>query len=107
MGVSIIRSLTAAIPDHKIASKILMTGSGILKRASLGSWRVHGLGSENQMLSGFVTHSGDNNFGQSGFPPGIDQGCNVNYAPRLPLSEITSNITNAFTPPERQRRQID
>lgn len=105
--MAVIRSLTAAIPDHKIASKTLMTGSGLLNRPSLGSWTVYGLGSENQMLPGFVTLGGDNSFRQSAFLPGIYQGCNVNYDPRLPLNEIISNITNPFTPAERQRRQID
>ena len=105
--MAVVRSLTAAIPDHKIASKTLMTGAGILQRPSLGSWTVYGLGSENQMLPGFVTLGGENSFRQSAFLPGIYQGCNVNYDPRLPLSEIISNITNPFTPPERQRRQIN
>jgi len=69
--MAVIRSFTAAIPDHKIASKTLMTGAGILNRPSLGSWTVYGLGSENQMLPGFVTLGGDNSFRQAAFLPGI------------------------------------
>ncbi len=105
--MAVIRSLNASIPDHKIASKALMTGSGILNKPSLGSWTVYGLGTENQMLPGFVTLGGEHSFRQAAFLPGIYQGCNVNYDPRLPLTDIITNITNPFTPVERQRRQID
>ena len=105
--LAIIRSLTAEIPDHKIATKALMTGSGILNKPSVGSWTVYGLGSENQNLPGFVTLGGDNSNRQSAFLPGIYQGCNVNYDPRLPLTEIINNISNVFSPAERQRHQLD
>jgi hypothetical protein len=105
--LAILRSLTAEIPDHKIATKTLMTGSGILQRPSLGSWMVYGLGTENQNLPGFVTLGGDNSNRQSAFLPGIYQGCNVNYDPRTPLTELLNNISNPFTPESRQRRQID
>jgi hypothetical protein len=105
--LAIIRSLTADIPDHRIAAKALMTGSGILNRPSLGSWTVYGLGTENQNLPGFVSLGGDNSSRQSAFLPGIYQGCNVNYDPRTPLTELLNNISNPFTPESRQRRQID
>ena len=105
--MAVIRSLNASIPDHKIAAKTLMTGAGILNRPSLGSWTVYGLGTENQMLPGFVSLGGEHSFRQAAFLPGIYQGCNVNYDPRLPLTEIITNIANPFTPVERQRRQID
>lgn len=105
--LAIIRSLRAEIPDHKIASKALMTGSGILNRPSIGAWTVYGLGCENQNLPGFVTLGGENSHRQSAFLPGIFQGCNVNYDPRTPLTEMLSNISNPFTPTERQRHQID
>jgi len=105
--MAVIRSLQAEIPDHKIATQALMTGSGLLNRPSLGSWSVYGLGTENQNMPGFITLGGDNTFRQSAFLPGIYQGCNVNYDPRQPLTEILSNISNPFTPPERQRHQLD
>lgn len=105
--LAIIKSLKAEIPDHKIASKALMTGSGILNKPSLGSWSVYGLGSENQNLPGFVTLGGENSFRQSAFLPGIYQGCNVNYSTRLPLTEIIDNINNPFVSSKRQRQQLD
>jgi hypothetical protein len=105
--MAILRSLQAEIPDHKIASKALMTGSGVLNKPSLGSWTVYGLGSENQNLPGFVALGGDDAFRHSAFLPGIYQGCYVHYDPRLPLNEIINNISNPFTPPERQRHQLD
>ena len=105
--LAIVRSLTSEIPDHKIATKALMTGAGILNRPSLGSWAVYGLGSENQNLPGFITLGGDNSWRQSAFLPGIYQGCNVQYDPRTPLHEMLSNLSNPFTPASRQRHQID
>jgi hypothetical protein len=105
--MAIVRSLTSEIPDHKIATKALMTGAGILNRPSLGSWTVYGLGSENQNLPGFITLGGDGSWRQSAFLPGIYQGCNVQYDPRTPLHEMLSNLNNPFTPASRQRHQID
>ena len=105
--MAVIRSLTADIPDHKVATKALMTGSGLLNRPSLGSWTVYGLGTENQNIPGFVALGGDNCYRQSAFLPGIYQGCHVNYDPRVPLNEILGNISNPFTPEDRQRHQLD
>ncbi|NBX28950.1 DUF1501 domain-containing protein, partial [bacterium] len=105
--MALIRSLQAEIPDHRIAAKALMTGSGLLNKPSLGSWTVYGLGTENQNMPGFVSLGGENSFRQSAFLPGIYQGCNVNYDPRTPLTELLSNISNPFTTVERQRNQLD
>ena len=105
--MAVIRSLHAEIPDHRIASQSLMTGAGLLNRPSLGAWTVYGLGTENENLPGFVTLGGDNAFRQSAFLPGIYQGCNVNYDPKTPLTELLSNISNPFSPLERQRHQLE
>lgn len=105
--IAVIRSLFAEIPDHQIAAKMLMTGSPQLNKPSLGSWAVYGLGTENQNLPGFITLGGDSSFRQSAFLPGIYQGCNVNYNPAAPLTEILANISSQFSTPERQRHQID
>jgi hypothetical protein len=105
--IAVIRSLFAEIPDHGIAAKMLMTGSPQLNKPSLGSWSVYGLGTENQNLPGFITLGGDSTFRQAAFLPGIYQGCNVNYSPTAPLTEILANISSQFSTPERQRHQID
>jgi len=105
--IAVIRSLFAEIPDHNIAAKMLMTGSPQLNKPSVGSWTVYGLGTENQNLPGFITLGGDSTFRQAAFLPGIYQGCNVNYNPQAPLTEILANISSQFSTPERQRHQID
>ena len=106
-NIAVIRSLFAEIPDHQIAAKMLMTGSPQLNKPSLGSWSVYGLGTENQNLPGFITLGGDTTFRQAAFLPGIYQGCNVNYDPNAPLTNILANISSQFSTPERQRHQID
>ena len=106
-SMAVVRSLFAEIPDHGIAARALMTGSGILPKPSLGAWTVYGLGTENQNLPGFVSLGGSPVFRQAAFLPGAFQGCNINYDPKTPLNEIIANISNQFSPEERQRHQID
>ncbi|MEI6713172.1 MAG: DUF1501 domain-containing protein [Verrucomicrobiota bacterium] len=105
--MAIIRSLYAEIPDHNIASKVLMTGSPQLNKPCLGSWSVYGLGTVNQNLPGFISLGGPAAVRQAAFLPGIYQGCNVNYDPQAPLKQILPNITSQFSTADRQREQID
>jgi hypothetical protein len=106
-NMAVIRSLFTEIPDHVIASKMLMTGSPQLPKPSLGSWVTYGLGSVNQNMPGFISLGGDSNFRQCAFLPGIYQGCNVNFDPTANLSTILANIRSEFSPLDRQRRQLD
>jgi uncharacterized protein (DUF1501 family) len=73
----------------------------------MGSWTVYGLGTENQNMPGFISLGGKPEWRQASFLPGFYQGCNVNYSARMPLSEVLLNISNQFTPQDRQRRQLD
>lgn len=106
-NMAVIRSLFTEIPDHAIAGKMLMTGSGQLPKPSLGSWVNYGLGSVNQNMPGFITLGGSPDYRQCAFLPGIYQGCNVNYDTTSNLSTILANIRSEFSTMERQRRQID
>jgi hypothetical protein len=105
--MAIIRSLWTDVPAHEVAQRFMHTGSLQLPKPSMGSWAVYGLGTENQSLPGFITLGGKPEWRQASFLPGFYQGCNVNYSPRMPLSEVLLNISNQFTPEDRQRRQLD
>ncbi len=105
--MAVIRSLFTEIPDHVIASRMLMTGSPQLPKPSLGSWLTYGLGSVNQNMPGFVCLGGEPHYRQCAFLPGIYQGCHVNYDPGVNLATILANIRSDFSPLDRQRRQLD
>src|SRR5262249_48255205 len=82
-------------------------GSLQLPKPSMGSWVVYGLGTENQNMPGFITIGGKPEWRQASFLPGVFQGCNVNYSRKMKLDEVLLNISNQFTPQDRQRRQLD
>jgi uncharacterized protein (DUF1501 family) len=58
-------------------------------------------------MPGFITLGGKPEWRQASFLPGVYQGCNVNYAMNMKLDEVLLNISNQFTPMDRQRRQLD
>ena len=105
--MTIIRSMWTDIPAHDVAQRFMNTGSLQLPKPSLGSWVVYGLGTENQNMPGFITIGGKPEWRQASFLPGIYQGCNVNYSKNMKLDEVLLNISNQFTPQDRQRRQLD
>ncbi len=105
--MAIVRSLWTDIPAHEVAQRFMNTGSLQLPKPSMGSWVVYGLGTENQNMPGFVTLGGKPEWRQASFLPGIFQGCNVNYSSKMKLDEVLLNISNQFTLPDRQRRQLD
>ena len=103
----VIRSMWTDVPAHEPASRFMHTGSLQIPKPSLGSWVVYGLGSENQNIPGFISLGGNTTYRQASFLPSLFQGVNVNYSPRLPLNQVLLNISNAFTPAQDQRRQLD
>ena len=105
--MAIIRSMWTDIPAHDVAQRFMNTGSLQLPKPSMGSWVVYGLGTENQNMPGFVTLGGKPEWRQASFLPGVFQGCNVNYSPKMKLDEVLLNISNQFTSQDRQRRQLD
>jgi Protein of unknown function (DUF1501) len=105
--MAIIRSLWTDIPAHEVAQRFMHTGSLQLPKPSMGSWLVYGLGTENQNMPGFITIGGQPEWRNAAFLPGVFQGCNVNYSSKMDLDDVILNIKNQFTPPERQRRELD
>ena len=105
--IAVIRSLWTDIPAHEVAQRFMNTGSLQLPKPSFGSWVVYGLGTDNQNMPGFITIGGRPDWRQSSFLPGMYQGVNVNYSRGMNLDDVILNIRNQFSPPERQRRQID
>ena len=105
--MTIIRSLWTDIPAHEVAQRFMNTGSLQIPKPSMGSWVVYGLGTENQSMPGFITLGGKPEWRQASFLPGFYQGCNVNYSSKMRLDEVLLNISNQFTPQDRQRRQLD
>jgi len=105
--IAVIRSLWTDIPAHEVAQRFMHTGALQLPKPSMGSWLVYGLGTENQNMPGFITMGGAPEWRQASFLPGVYQGCNVNYNSKMDLDEVIMNIKNQFTPPDRQRRELD
>ncbi|EDY21865.1 protein of unknown function DUF1501 [Chthoniobacter flavus Ellin428] len=105
--MAVIRSLWTDIPAHEVAQRFMHTGSLQIPKPSMGSWVVYGLGTENQNMPGFITIGGKPEWRQASFLPGVYQGCNVNYSMNMKLDEVLLNISNQFTPMDRQRRQLD
>ena len=105
--MAVIRSLWTDIPAHEVAQRFMHTGSLQLPKPSMGSWMVYGLGTENQNMPGFITIGGAPEWRNAAFLPGVYQGCNVNYSSKMDLDDVIMNIKNQFTPPERQRRELD
>ena len=79
--VCLVRSMFTDQFNHAPAQLLLYTGSPRFGGASMGSWTVYGLGSENENLPGFVVlisggtdPSGGKSLWGSGFLPSVYQG---------------------------------
>ena len=99
--ITFIRSMNTMHPNHEPALFMIQSGRIIPGRASMGSWIVYGLGSENQNLPAYVVLddplglpvNGPQNW-QAGFLPPIYQGTRIrstgspilNLAPEVPES---------------------
>jgi hypothetical protein len=60
-----------------------------------------------RICPGSSRSAGQPEWRNAAFLPGIYQGCNVNYSSKMDLDDVILNIKNQFTPPERQRRELD
>src|SRR4029079_17289507 len=105
--MAVIRSLWTDIPAHEVAQRFMNTGSLQLPKPSWGSWVLYGLGTDNQNMPGFITLGGKPEWRQASFLPGVYQGVNVNYSPRMRLDEVLLNIRNQFVGAKTQRTQLD
>ncbi|HKB03886.1 MAG TPA: DUF1501 domain-containing protein [Gemmataceae bacterium] len=108
----VIRSVHADNSAHGGALLQLHTGSDTFVRPSIGSWVTYGLGSENDSLPGFVTicptlgHGGVQNW-SSAFLPAAFQGTPIGHAGIPCKNARINNVTNADTPTDLQRMQLD
>ena len=95
--------------NHDPGEMMLMTGSPIIGRPSMGSWVTYGLGSESKDLPGFVVLSsggnpsaGSNNW-SNGFMPSVYQGTRFrSVGEPIPYLSNPSNLSR-----ELQRARLD
>ena len=78
--ICLVRSMYSEAFNHHPGQSMLMTGSPLMGRPTIGSWLTYGLGSESRNLPGFVvlssgrgTSGGSSNW-SSGFMPSTYQG---------------------------------
>jgi len=88
----VIRSMQHGTPIHAPAEYLMLTGSQVGDRPSLGSWITYGMGSENRDLPEFLVFNSDgtgrpNGWG-AGFLPARHQGTVVNNSGRIPNLDL-------------------
>ena len=109
--ICVIRSMFANTPNHEQSMRLMNCGDQRLSRPSLGAWLMHGLGSENQNLPGFVAMCpglpvADVSNWRAAFLPGIYQGTYVNTT-KTDIDDLIEHIRNKFVSRSAQRRQLD
>ncbi len=105
----VIRSINHRVPVHGPGECIMLTGSGVGDRPSLGAWMNYGLGSAARDLPGFVVFL-SNNFNVppqlpgwgAGFLPAKYQGTLVDAAKGVPFTDMPEGYGSAD-----RRRQLD
>lgn len=110
----VVRSMHCDSIDHTGATLQTFTGMVSLPRPGIGSWLLHGLGSENDNLPGFVVMGPDQQSGSatysSRFLPAKTQGTKIEW--RLDkLKDSRSAMPNLMNSGEltqtQQRKQLD
>lgn len=105
--MAIIRSMTAAFPEHTNANYFLHSGHGLQGRPSMGAWTTYGLGSECRDLPGFVVLD-------SGLIPPGGLSCFTNgFLPASYQASVfksgqrpVANIDSADDTPQAQRSKL-
>ena len=107
-----VKSLHGTNEAHGGALLALHTGSDTFVRPSMGSWVLHGLGSENPDLPGFITicptlgHGGVNNW-SSAFLPGVCQGTPIGDASVPAERAAIAHLAHPSLDRESQRAELD
>ena len=107
-----LKGLHGSNDAHGGALLKIHTGSDTFVRPSVGSWVLHGLGSENQNLPGFVTicptlgHGGVNNW-SSAFLPALFQGTPLGNASVKAKEAGVQFLSREGSDRAVQRRQLD
>jgi hypothetical protein len=108
----VIRSMTSDSENHPQALEQLHTGSFQFVRPSLGSWTVHGLGTENQNLPGFIsinplTVLGGLRYYSNAFLPAANSATLIGEAENPDKSATVGNLADGRLSPADQRKQLD
>jgi len=109
-----LRSMVTDSPAHPGAIRLFQTGSLQFVRPSMGSWIMHGLGTENQNLPGFVVIS-PMLYGDDGSPlhysnvflPSIYQGTRLGDARTPVKNSKIGYLGDASLPSQLQRQHLD
>jgi Protein of unknown function (DUF1501) len=110
--ICFLKGLHGSNDAHGGALLKIHTGSDTFVRPSIGSWALHGLGSENQDLPGFVTicptlgHGGVNNW-SSAFLPALYQGTPLGNASIKAKDATVQFLRREGADRAVQRRQLD
>ena len=107
----VLRSMHTDIPNHEPSLLMMNCGENLVRRPSLGSWLVYGLGTENQNLPGYIvmcpgTPVVGSPLWNSSFLPAVYQGTyipNNETDPRKMIRFLQSEDPK----PLGQRRQLD
>ena len=109
-----LRAMVTDSPAHPGAIRLFQTGSLQFVRPSMGSWIVHGLGTENQNLPGFVVIS-PMLYGDDGSPlhysnvflPSIYQGTRLGDARTPVKNSKIGYLGDPSLSPQLQRQHLD
>jgi len=108
----VINSMHTDNNNHPQALEQMHTGSFQFERPSIGSWVLHGLGSENSNLPGFISLNplkalGGSRYYASAFLPAAYQATSVGEAGKNIKTAAIGNLTNPRLSRSGQRRQLD
>ena len=108
----VVRSMVAEVPNHEPSLMLMNTGDGRLPRPCMGSWLVHGLGSEARNLPAFVVLCpsglpvvGVQNW-RSAFLPGSTQGVHLDTAQTDP-AKLLENLRHPTLGHDALKKQYD
>ncbi len=110
--ICFLKGLHGSNDAHGGALLKIHTGSDTFVRPSVGSWVVHGLGTENQNLPGYVTicptlgHGGVNNW-SSAFLPALCQGTPLGNASVKAKAASVQHLSRPDMARDLQRQQLD
>ena len=108
----VIRSMHADVPNHEPSLLLMNCGEARLPRPAFGSWVTYGLGSENQIMPGFIALCPggypiqESQNWQSAFLPGVYQGTYIDTK-NTEVEKLIENIRNRYVTTPEQRAQLD
>lgn len=109
--ICVLRSMHTDIPNHEPSLFMLNCGENLVRRPSLGSWLLYGLGTENQNLPGYIvmcpgTPVVGSPLWNSSFLPAVYQGTYIPNNETDP-GKMIRFLQSEDPKPAGQRRQLD